>query len=106
MKFRFRVTMTTILLGILIATVLPLGGSSYYNAHYNADELSKQIHDQTSARVEERLASLVSTAEEESDLVSAVLTGERSSDGKFPTSRDFDSITGFFFEVMKVHRDL
>jgi adenylate cyclase len=106
MKIRFRVTIMTILLSVLIATVFALGGSSYYNAHFNANELSKQIHDQTSARVEERLASLVSTAEEESDLISSVLTSGRLFPDRFPTSRDFGAITSFFLEVMKVHRDL
>src|SRR5438552_652139 len=47
MKFTFRVTVMTILLSLIVLTVAALGIRFYANARFTADNLTRQILEQT-----------------------------------------------------------
>jgi adenylate cyclase len=62
MKLSFRLTLLAILLGLLSSTVVVLEAASYFNVRFAADDLGRQILDQTSLRVEEEIARLLDGA--------------------------------------------
>src|SRR6476646_703854 len=68
MKFSLRVTLTTLLLSVILITVVALGYNSYRNARFTADDLTHQVLEQTSLRVDHQLNDLLFSANEQSTL--------------------------------------
>ena len=64
MKLSLRVTLTSILLGVIFVTVAGLGYNSYRNARFIAHDLSQQILEQTSLRVDYEINDLLHIANE------------------------------------------
>src|SRR5437773_6235611 len=58
MKFTLHVTVLTVLLVLVFATALGLGWNAYRNARFTADDLSAQILDQASLRVDNEINDL------------------------------------------------
>ena len=68
MKLTFRTTLLSILVSLLLATVAVLGGASYFNIRFAAQDLADQILDQTSLRIEEEIDQLLDNAIKPSQL--------------------------------------
>src|SRR5262245_32929623 len=100
MKLSLRVTLTSILLGVILVTVAGLGYNSYRNARFIADDLSQQILEQTSLRVDYQINDLLYTANEQSALNLRLLQAEQF-DG-----RDFHRLGAYWVKVMEVHPQL
>ncbi|HEV3449307.1 MAG TPA: adenylate/guanylate cyclase domain-containing protein [Gemmataceae bacterium] len=100
MRLPFRYAVLAVLLGLLGATVLLLGISSYANARFTAKDLSDQILEQTTARVDQQIAEILSEALEHGPL----------SKGLFMTdwlrTDDFPSLVGFWSQVIEVNPEL
>ena len=62
MRLPFRYAVLAVLLGLLGATVLLLGISSCANARFTAKDLSDQILKQTTKRVDQQIAEILSDA--------------------------------------------
>src|SRR5436305_3865952 len=100
MKFSLRVTLTSILLGVLLATVLALGLNSYVNARFTAEDLTGQVLQQTALRVDYQINDLLLTANEQSKLNRALLQTGQFDAHSFPT------LAAYWLEVMKAHPTL
>jgi len=96
MKFSLRVTLTTILLGVILVTVAALGYYSYRNARFTADDLTRQVLEQTSLRVDYQLNDLLREANEQSALNLALLHK-----GPFDV-HSFPPLAVYWLDVMKV----
>ena len=97
MKLTLRFTLTAILLALTLFTVASLGCISYRNARFTAADLSDQILDQNSRRVDARLNSLLFSANTQGDLNRRLLES-----GQFD-ERDFHKLAPYWLEVMKTH---
>src|SRR5712691_11851853 len=100
MKFTLRVTVLTVLLVLVVATVAGLGWNSYRNARFTADDLSAQVLDQASLRVDHQMNDLLITANEQ-----AALNQRLVQSGQYDV-RDFPRLAAYWLEVMKVHPKL
>ena len=100
MKLTFRSTFLGILLTLIGVTVSLVGATSYYSARFTADDLSSQLLDQTSARVDEQIQKLITKAVDQSALNRRLLDAGRL------RARDFPDLIGFWLEAMAVHREL
>jgi adenylate cyclase len=69
----FRIALSTILALLLLGTVAVIGVLSYSNLRMNADELSSQVLDQTSRRIEMWVGNLLSKAHDQSQINRATL---------------------------------
>jgi adenylate cyclase len=97
MKLTLRFTLTTILLALTLFTVASLAYVSYRNARFTADDLSAQILDQNSQRVDSRVNSLLLAANTQGDLNRRLLES-----GQFD-ARDFPKLARYWLEVMAAH---
>src|SRR5437588_5741206 len=97
MKLSLRVTLTSILLTVILVTVAALGYNSYRNARFTAHDLSQQILEQTSLRVDHLINDLLQTANEQGALNLRLLQAEQF-DG-----RDFRRLAAYWVQVMEVH---
>jgi hypothetical protein len=97
MKLSLRVTLTTILLSVNVLTVVALGYNSYRNARFTADDLTRQILEQTSVRVDQQINDLLLSANEQSALNRALLQTRQFDAHAFP------GLAAYWLEVMKVH---
>jgi adenylate cyclase len=95
MKFSLRVTLTSILLTVIIVTVAALGYSSYRNAKFTAEDLSEQIFEQTSLRVDHQINDLLLSANEQSDLNRLLLES-----GQYDIP-DFQRLAAYWLKVME-----
>lgn len=96
MKITFRATMTTILLTLVLVTVVGLGTVSYLNARFTAEDLSNQILDQTSQRVDVQINSLLLTANAQGSLNRNLLES-----GQFDPDNKRAALVRYWVEVMK-----
>jgi adenylate cyclase len=99
-KFTFRATFLGILLMFIAVTVALVGISSYYNARFTADDLSTQLMQQTSARVEEQVQKLLTAAVDES------ATSRRLLDAGRLHTDDVTDLVRYWLEAVAVHREL
>ncbi|MBP2674745.1 MAG: adenylate cyclase, partial [Deltaproteobacteria bacterium] len=74
-RFRvpFRVALSTVFMALLIGAVAVTGVLSYRNMRKNADQLSSQVLDQTSLRIESWIGNLLSRANDQSQLNRSML---------------------------------
>ena len=100
MKLTFRVTLLSVLLLLLGFTVAGLGFNSYWNANSAAEELSRQVLEQTSLRVDCQINELMRMANRQGELNRRLLES-----GLFP-SNDFAKLAPFWLEQLKVHTRL
>src|SRR5579871_1133346 len=100
MKLTLRVTLLTIMLILIGFTVTGLGLSSYWNDSSAADDLSTQILEQTSLRIDCQINELLLTANRQGDLNRRLFET-----GQF-TSSDFAKLASFWLEQMRVHPKL
>jgi len=100
MKFTLRVTLLTILLTLILLTVAALGSNAYRNARFTAEDLSQQILEQTSLRIDDQINDLLYTANKQGLLNQALLQSAQFD------SRDFSRLAAYWLEVMKVHTRL
>src|SRR5262245_18205310 len=73
MKYSLRVTLLTILLGLTLLTVGVLGFSTYVNTRDTAQDLSRQILEQTSRRIDHEIEDIARTAWHQSDIYAQML---------------------------------
>jgi len=100
MKFSLRVTLTTLLLSVILITVVALGYNSYRNARFTADDLTHQVLEQTSLRVDHQLNDLLFSANEQSTLSRALLQTRQFDPHSFPR------LAAYWLEVMKAQKRL
>jgi len=110
-RFTFRVTLTTIFLSLLALSSLAIGFTSFLFGRQNASDLSSQIIEQTSNRIDLRIRALLDVARSHSEINEKLInSGQlRASDTRHNeplTSEDFPAISDYFLEVMKVHKEL
>ncbi|NEO84568.1 MAG: hypothetical protein F6J87_09990 [Spirulina sp. SIO3F2] len=109
-RVTFRFTLTTIFLGILLASVSSVAGVSFYFSRKNAEDLSEQILDQTAERIRLHTEGLIDTAIEQSKTLTILLeTGFL--DPAFIandaiTAASFRKLGGHFWNAMTVHESL
>ena len=97
MKFSLRVTLLSIMLLLVSFTVAGLGVNSYWNASSAADDLSKQVLEETSLRIDGQINDLLLTANRQGELMRRLFdTGQFSSD-------DFGTLARYWLQQMKVH---
>ncbi len=73
LRVPFRIALSTIFAALLIAAIGTLGYLSYYNLRKNADNLSSQVIDQTSSRIDLWVKNLLSKANDQNQLNRATL---------------------------------
>jgi len=97
MKFSLRVTLLSIMLLLVGFTVAGLGFNSYWNASSVADDLSKQILEETSLRIDSQINELLLTANRQGELMRRLLEA-----GQF-ASDDFATFAPYWLQQLKVH---
>jgi adenylate cyclase len=97
MKFTFRVTLLTVVLGLLVITVGGLGVSSYRNTKRSANDLSAKILEETAARIDQEINNELINA---SDMLALNTRLFRS--GRLKAD-DFASLASDWAEVMAVY---
>ncbi|MDA7994647.1 MAG: hypothetical protein MPJ25_16595, partial [Pirellulales bacterium] len=110
-RFTFRVTLTTIFLSLLALSSLAIGFTSFLFGRQNASDLSAQIIEQTSNRIDLRIRALLDVARSQSQINKKLVnTGQLrasyTNQNEPLTSEDFPRISDYFLEVMKVHKEL
>ena len=73
MKLRFRIALMILLIGLVVASVFFEGLASHITAVHSADDLSAQVLEQTSDRVEQQIAKLCANATAQADLTVRLL---------------------------------
>lgn len=111
LRFTFQVTLTTIFLTLLALSSLAIGFTSFLFGRQNASDLSAQIIEQTSNRIDLRIRSLLDVALSHSkineNLINAgLLRLTEAQHSELLTSKDFPAVSSYFLEVMKVHKEL
>ena len=111
LRFTFRVTLTTIFLTLLALSSLAIGFTSFLFGRENASDLSTQIIEQTSNRIDLRIRALLDVALSQSQINEKLVNSDqlRVSDARHNeplTSEDFPVISDYFLEVMTVHKEL
>ena len=111
LRFTFRLTLTTIFLTLLALSSLAIGFTSFLFGRQNASDLSAQIIEQTSNRIDLRIRSLLDVALSHSkineNLINAgLLRLTEARHSELLTSKDFPAVSSYFLEVMKVHKEL
>jgi len=100
MRFRFRVALIVLLVGLLVVTTATVGICSYVNSRASARELADQVLDQTSLRIEKQIEKLLGDA-----TASASLTVRLLESGQL-RSNDFPGIVRYWEDVMQVHPEV
>ncbi|MFL5240678.1 MAG: adenylate/guanylate cyclase domain-containing protein [Gemmataceae bacterium] len=100
MKFTLRITLLTIVLFLIVLTVAGLGYSSYRNARSSAEELTGQILDQTSQRIDSEINDLLWTANNQGNLDLLLFQSGHLS------ANDFKRTAHYWVDVLKVHPKL
>ena len=111
LRFTFRLTLTTIFLTLLALSSLAIGFTSFLFGRENASDLSTQIIEQTSNRIDLRIRALLDVALSQSQINEKLVHSDqlRVSDARHNeplTSEDFPVISDYFLEVMTVHKEL
>src|SRR5580698_8013200 len=97
---RFRVTLLLLLTGIIVLTVLAIGISSYVNSHAAAKQLSDQVLDQTSQRINQQVENLLSKATDQCSLTEQLLKSGQLN------PKDFPKLVGYWREVMTTQPEM
>lgn len=106
MKLRFRTTMLLVMLTIVVITVGAIGISGYHTARITAEELSRQVLHERSARIQQRIVAMLQGAAAQSELVGLLISNKDIPGGDEPRSENFPMITAYFYEAMRVHTQL
>jgi len=97
MKFSFRVTILGILLTLITITVVALGVNSYRNVRFAGHDLSSQILEQTSERIDQQAHAVLSVATLQGRMNQLLLQS-----GQFPIN-DFSRLAPYWLEVMHAY---
>jgi adenylate cyclase len=100
MKLTLRATLLTILATLLLITVGAVGYSSHRNARFIATDLSNQILEQTSCRIDHQLNALMRIANCQGAVDRQLMIS-----GQLPAN-DFGTLAARWVEVMKVYSKL
>jgi hypothetical protein len=106
MKIPFRIALISALLLVLIPTVAMLGFSAYLSGRFTVQDLSEQILEQTTARIEERTRAMLQTAAVPCNLVVQHLSAQERQRHPPVSARDFPQLTTYLAEVMNAYPDL
>ena len=98
-RFRvpFRVALSTVFMALLVGAVAVTGILSYNNLRKNADQLSSQVLDQTSLRIESWIGNLLSRANDQSQLNRSLLGEMRQG------PETFRRLGSYWRRVMETH---
>jgi adenylate cyclase len=100
MKLRFRVALIILLAVLVISAVFLEGLFAYVNARRSADDLSAQVLEQTTERVQQQIASLLANATEQAALSERMLrTGQL-------RAEDFPGIVAFWEQLLAVNPEI
>ena len=97
MKLSLRVILTTTLLTMSVLTVAALGYNAYRNARFTAEDLSSQILDQNTRRIDSRIDLLLDLASRQGRLDSGLIRDREFNDDAFAW------LSRYWMEVLKVH---
>ncbi|MHC4830068.1 MAG: adenylate/guanylate cyclase domain-containing protein [Planctomycetota bacterium] len=114
MKASFRITLSTLVVGLVTAAVAAIGIVSYTLGEQNATDLSTQILDQTLHRIDLRIRSFLEVAVRQTELSRRMLSGGQLSGsdaavvlpGTRPSRDDFERIAVHFAHAMRVQAGL
>ena len=76
-KFKFRFTILSILLSLILSTVAVLGAVTYFNAHATIKDLSKQRLEQTLLRIDQKIQDLLFTTSKQVELNDRLLNSSQ-----------------------------
>src|SRR5689334_1763522 len=96
MKFSFRVTLLTILLGLTISLVAVLGVGIYFNTRDNTWDLTGQVMEQTSHRINDRVQAVLNSADRQARLARQLLES-----GRFK-GHELKQLAFFLIEALRV----
>src|SRR5947209_9872810 len=100
MKVRFRVTLLTLLVGLVVLSVGAVGLAAYVNSHKAARGLGDQILEQTSLRVDQRVDKLLGEATSQTALARRLMqTGQL-------RAADFPTVVAYLKEALAVSPDM
>lgn len=106
MRVTFRAALTGVLLCVLLPTAAVLGTSAYLNGRSTVQDLTEQILEQTSSRIEERARSTFHLAARPSTLVATHLqatgVGRRGS----LSPAEFTHVSSYLTEVLRAYPEL
>ncbi len=94
MKRSLRVTLLTILLSLTLVTVIGVGLSGYLNLRTVARELSTDVLEQTSGRIDERVTELVQTAQQQTSIMLHLF------ESRALDPSDFPRLAYYWYEVL------
>jgi hypothetical protein len=97
MKFSFRVTILGILLTLITITVVALGFNAYRNVWFAGNDLSSQILEQTSQRIDQQAHAVLSVATLQGRMNQLLLQS-----GQYPLN-DFSRLAPYWLEVMHAY---
>ena len=100
MRLSFRITLIAIIMALLFSTMAVLGFLSYFNSKANAKDLSSQVLEQTSQRIDLWIGNLLSIATRQSDINLDLIES-----GQVGTE-DFTPLARYWLSVMQVHTEL
>jgi adenylate cyclase len=95
MRPTLRVTLLTVLLTLVGLTVASLGLGSYLNAKATVEDLSSQVLDQASLRVDERMRALLHEAAAQAAVNCRLIQSNRFGDNPFA------ALIGYWIEIMQ-----
>jgi adenylate cyclase len=100
MKFRFRLTLLAVLLGLIALTVTTVGVFSFLNARSAAEELAGQVLEQMALRTEQQVEKLLDEATRQAALTHQLLKSGR------PRSDDFPGLVATWRRTLPLAPDL
>jgi putative heme-binding domain-containing protein len=100
MKFRFRLTLLVVLLGLIALTVTTVGVFSFLNARSAAEELAGQVLEQMALRTEQQVEKLLDEATRQAALTHQLLKSGR------PRSDDFPGLVATWRQTLPLAPDL
>ena len=100
MRITFRLTLTSILLTMLVATVTSIGLVSYLFGRESVESLSHKVTEQTLGRIEQRIDSFLKVA------VAISTFGRNLAAAGQVDPRDFPEMQAFFSQAMAVRDEL
>lgn len=100
MKFRLRVTLLALLIGLILASVATVGVASYLSSESAAEEMAGEILEQTSLRVDQQVDKITSEATGQTALTVRLLQTNQLS------SKDYPKLIAYWKEALAVSPDL
>jgi adenylate cyclase len=99
-KLRFRVTLLTLLVSLTLLTVLLVGSTAFYHTRRGADALARQVLQQTSVRIDQRVTALVRTATRQAAVTRELVRS------RVLSPDDPARVAAYWVEVMEAHPEL